>query len=107
MLNLIALALAGIGLREPVAERVARLRRRAAWCVVGVVFTSSAGVAGCAWQAYAALRSDSGVDPGAKARVLAESISNAMNFAAAALVFTPVPLAAAIGLFFRGRRLRR
>jgi hypothetical protein len=105
--NLIAVALLLIGVREPLAARVAHLRRRAAWCSLVVALGTLAGLSASAWQAYSVLRGDSLVHPADKARGLAEGISNAMNCVAAGLIFAPVPLAATLVLFVRARRLAR
>ena len=105
--NCSAVALLRVGLREPLAWRVARLRRRAGACLAVIALATLAGAGASAWQAYSVLRQGSLVDPADKARVLADGISGAMNYVAAGLIFTPVPLAATIALFVRARRLAR
>jgi hypothetical protein len=105
--NLVALALLVMGLNEPNAARVRYLQGRAAACLGLVVLGTALGVSTWAWQGYTAVRSDSTVDPAAKARLLAQAISSAMSCLATGLVFTPLPLGATIALFVRARRLAR
>jgi len=103
----LALALLQLGLRTRDARSVASLQQRALACLVLVVLGCGVGVAHAGVQIYGVLHGSSSIDPAARARVLAEGISSAMNYVAVGLLATPAPIAVYIVLFVRRRRLAR
>jgi hypothetical protein len=105
--NLLAVALLRLALRATSPRRLASLQQRALACLVLLALGIGVGVAHAGLQAYGIFSGGSSVDPSQRARVLAESIASIMNYAALGMVATPLPLASAIVIFVRRRRLER
>lgn len=100
--NVVAFVLLLAGRRATTAERLGWLQKRAIACLLVV----NVGVLLGMIKLFGAVGGES-VDPSQKARLLAEGISEAMNGVAFGLLATPLPLAAAIVIAVRARRLSR
>jgi hypothetical protein len=101
--NGLALALL-LAQRGASAEQLLRLQRRALICLVIAVLVTGAGVAFAVREVYRATHGDS-VEPSQRASVLAQGISEAMNFIALGVVTTPLPFLAYMVVLLRRRRL--